>query len=91
MNWCRTSSLLEDYMVEALLKSKKPMTINEITSYITKNHPDAFRGKTPRNSLYSVIYRKEKRRQERGEHLLFKKENRDSVSYYRVNKAALRQ
>lgn len=69
-------------MVSVLKQRKKALSLNEVVEVITKTNPDVFTGKTPRNPLYSIIYRKEKSRIEKGEEPLFiKEEARNSVLY----------
>jgi hypothetical protein len=74
MTWSRRRSLLEELMVDVLRDSPKPMTLSEIVETIKKSNPSAIVGKTPTNSLYSIVYRNEKRRIERGIDQLFNKE-----------------
>lgn len=66
MAWSRQTSQLEPMMVAVLKKKKKPLSLAEIVSEIAKIAPDRFTGDTPRNSLYSIIYRREKRREAMG-------------------------
>jgi hypothetical protein len=44
------------------------------------------RGKTPEKSLYGLIYRKDKARQERGQQPIFKKIRKGSSVLYTLNK-----
>ena len=60
----RKKSTSEQLMVNILAKSKQPLTLNEIVSEILSINPSALSGNTPCKSLYSVIYRREKRRAE---------------------------
>jgi hypothetical protein len=85
MNWNRHINRLESLMLEVLQASKKPMTLNEIVDVIKSSNPESFNGKTPRKSLYSIIYRNEKRRQENNESLLFKVEITSRHAIYSLN------
>lgn len=89
MSWNRNKSTTEQLMVEILAKSKQALTMDEIVSEILSSNPSALTGKTPRNSLYSVVYRREKRRAERGLHALFKTSTRGGATYYSLNPKGL--
>ena len=62
MTWNRQTSELEPLMVEVLKRKRRPLSLREVVYEIAKVAPEQFTGSTPRNSLYSVIYRREKRR-----------------------------
>lgn len=69
-------------MVEILKIKKLPMSLGEIIEEIKICSPTALTGKTPRNSLYSIIYRREKRRIYADEEALFKTtEERREILY----------
>lgn len=85
MNWNRHKSDLETMMVEILRKKKTALTLKEIVAEIKNIEPDAFTGKTPTNSLYSIIYKREKRRTENGESLLFTTKKDRTVIVYSIN------
>lgn len=70
MTWDRKKSNLEKLMVE-ILKKEKELRLSEIVEKIINIYPDAFTGQTPTNSLYSIIYRKEKNRCEKEMPTLF--------------------
>jgi hypothetical protein len=70
MSWNRQKSHLEAMMVDVLVK-KKALSLQEIVDEIDRVNPGAFTGHTPRNSLYSIIYRREKNRTEQGTQPLF--------------------
>lgn len=72
MSWSRLTSNAEELMVTILRKKRRPMSLNEIIEEIQAIDPTALTGRTPRNSLYSVVYRRERRRAEHGERPLFK-------------------
>jgi hypothetical protein len=75
-------SLSERLMVRILQESKKPMSLNNIIEVINRSHPELFKGRTPKNSLYSIIYRNEKKRQDRNEALLFNIKIEGKTSFY---------
>lgn len=82
MGWPRNKSGIEELMVEILKNKNSPMSLGEIVDEIKTLSPTALAGKTPRNSLYSIIYRREKRRVDAGENPLFKTfEERREVLY----------
>ncbi len=85
MSWDRNKSTSEQLMVEVLADTKQALTLDEIVSEIQRRDPSALTGKTPKNSLYSVVYRREKRRAERGLNSLFKTKTRGSSTYYSLN------
>ena len=66
MGWNRQKSNLEELMVEVLKKKKEPQTLQEIVDEISAKNPEVFTGKTPKKSLYSTIYRREKSRVAKG-------------------------
>lgn len=74
-------------MVNVLLRipNHSPPSINEIVEEIRKTAPQALPGKTPNKSLYSVIYRREKRRKSVGEPEAFIVFKKDMVSRYSIN------
>ena len=75
-------------MVKLLSRKRIPLTTKEITAYIMDVEPSVFSGKTPERSLYSAIYRSEKRREEHGCKKLFKKSIRkDGLIGYKVAKS----
>lgn len=65
---------LEMLMVQVLKEKKQALSLSEIAPEISKIDKAIFSGKTPAKSLYSVIYRREKKRIELGLEPLFKKE-----------------
>ena len=85
MTWNRQKSDLEDMMVDVLKKKKKALSLGEVVGEIEKIEPSAFSGKTPTNSLYSIIYRREKRRIENGNQPLFLIEKDRNSSVYSLN------
>ena len=89
MSWNRNKSTSEQLMVDVLSESKQALTLNEIVIEILSKNPSALTGKTPRNSLYSVVYRREKRRMDRGLHSLFNTTARGGATYYSLNPKGL--
>lgn len=85
MNWNRHKSDLETMMVAVLRKKKAALTLKEIVAEIKNIEPDAFTGKTPINSLYSIIYKREKRRAKNGEPPLFTTKKDRTVIVYSIN------
>jgi|GEM_PF-5410271 len=50
-----------DGIIEALKRTKKPLTLLELVTEIRKTNPKILKGQTPTNTLYSAIYRAEKK------------------------------
>lgn len=89
MSWDRNTSASEKLMVDVLRDADKSLTLDEIVEQILHRNPTALSGKTPKNSLYSVVYRREKRRKERGLPALFKTIIRGGARYYSINPKGL--
>lgn len=85
MTWSRQKSDLEAMMVSVLKEREKALSLTEVVSEIEKFEPSAFTGQTPTNSLYSIIYRREKRRVEKGHEPLFLIEKDRNCSIYSLN------
>lgn len=85
MTWNRNISTTEQLMVDVLNKATQDLTLDEIVNEILKLKPSALKGKTPKNSLYSVIYRREKRRVELGIDKIFITFVRGGATYYSLN------
>ncbi len=85
MTWNRQKSDLEAMMVKVLKQKKKALSLGEVVSEIKQIEPNAFTGKTPTNSLYSIIYRREKRRIENGNQPLFFIQKDRNSSVYSLN------
>lgn len=49
-------------IIEALKRTKKPLTLLELVTEIRKTNPTILKGQTPTKTLYSAIYRAEKKR-----------------------------
>jgi hypothetical protein len=75
-----------DHMVAILEKYKRPMNLIEVVEKIQKLDPYALSGNTPRKSLYSVVYRREKRRSEKGEKALFRTVEVNNELFFTLNK-----
>lgn len=86
MSWSRNKSNIEELMVTVLKSKNIPMSIGEIANEIINIDSSLLSGKTPKNSLYSILYRREKRRVENGEKTLFKITEERRVILYSLNK-----
>lgn len=85
MNWSRQKAHLEELMVSVLEARKIPLSLREITEEISESNPSIFTGITPVNSLYSIIYRREKRRLETGQKPIFIRTNIRNLTLYSLN------
>lgn len=85
MSWTRQKSDLETLMVAVLKKRKRALSLGELVSEIKRLDSSELTGRTPTKSLYSVIYRREKRRLERGEEPLFMATKDRNTSIYSLN------
>ena len=72
-------------MIKILMESQTSMSLNEIVLRINEFDPLALQGKTPKKSLYSIIYRREEKRREAQEPSAFITEKRYGVILYKVN------
>lgn len=72
-----------DNIVKVLEKSKEPLKISEITQEIIKKKLVMPKGKTPENTIYSIIHQDSARRAEKGLKPIFKKVSR---GVYKLNK-----
>ncbi len=72
-------------MVEVLKEHNHGLALHQIVKEIRKIEPDCLRGETPVNSLYSIVYRKEKKRIKAGEKPLFKKYGVHRNILYKLN------
>ena len=86
MSWSRSKSEDEDLMVYVLKKKSSPMSLGEIVEEMKKLSPELLTGKTPKNSLYSILYRREKRRIDAGEKPVFKTTEERREVLYSLNK-----
>lgn len=75
-----------DHMVAVLKKRKRPLSLLEVVEAIQKLDPCALSGNTPQKSLYSIIYRLEKRRSEKGEKIMFRTVVGNGKFLYTLNK-----
>lgn len=57
-------SKAENLMVEALKRSGKPLTLEEIVELIHGQDSSILSGATPTKSLYSIIFRREAKRKQ---------------------------
>jgi transcriptional antiterminator len=67
-------SRAEEMMIQILSLSKDPISLTQIAKEIELSDPTILSGKTPRNSLYSIVYRREKRRELAGLSRLFSRQ-----------------
>lgn len=74
----------EQFMIEALTESEHPLSLAELVEKIQKKDPDLLQGATPKKSLYSMIYRREKRRRDLGLTQKFKTSVKSRVSFYEL-------
>ena len=86
MSWSRSKSEVEDLMVYVLKKKSSPMSLGEIVEEMKKLSPELLTGKTPKNSLYSILYRRENRRIDAGEKPVFKTTEERREVLYSLNK-----
>lgn len=84
MSWNRQHSNIEELMV-SVLKKHKALSLQEIVVLLGKSGEVPFTGKTPSNSLFSIIYRREKRREDSNVPKLFSKEVVKGRSLYSLN------
>ena len=89
MSRARNTSASEKLMVDVLRDANQALTLDEIVEQILDRNPAAFVGKTPKKSLYSIVYRREKRREEQGIPALFKTLIRGGARYYSINPKGL--
>ncbi len=85
MVWSRKKSRLEDCMVEVLAMSKTGLNLIQIIDAIKIKEPNIFTGKNENKSLYSIIYRREKRRIDSGEPTKFVIKPDRNGSIYKLN------
>ena len=64
-------SRAEEMMIQILSLSKDPISLTQIAREIELSDPTILSGKTPRSSLYSIVHRREKRRDLAGLSRLF--------------------
>lgn len=74
-------SSLEELMIYVLKQAEKPLTLREISDQILKLNQKILTGSHPNKSLYSVIYRREKKRVTSGDKpfFLIDKSRRDDL------------
>jgi hypothetical protein len=86
MSWKRHRSSLEKHVVEVLEEVNRPMSLGEIAKEVRLRWPNELQGETPQNSLYSIIYRREKRRQQRGSKPVFNQLKIGGKVFYELHK-----
>jgi hypothetical protein len=80
----RNISVSEQLMIAVLTEVDQPLTLDEIVSRMLAINPQILIGKTPKKSLYSIVYRREKRRQVKGLPLLFETSIRGGATHYSI-------
>lgn len=75
----------EQQMIDILQSTEESLSLDEIVNQILQLSPSTLKGKTPKKSLYSVIFRREKKRKERSEPSLFITKKRGGATYYSLN------
>ncbi|WP_161556295.1 HTH domain-containing protein [Dickeya undicola] len=79
----------EQLMIQVLESATQPLNLTEIVEAINAIDDTNLTGKTPEKSLYSIVYRREKRRKEKGQEPMFIVNKRGGTQYYSVNKKAI--
>ncbi len=67
-------SRAEQMMIRILRVTTNLVSLAQIAKEIELSDPTILTGKTPRSSLYSIVYRREKRREDAGLKRLFKQQ-----------------
>lgn len=86
VTWSRRISRIEDLMIEVLKEHRNGLALHQIVEEIRNIEPDYLRGETPGNSLYSIVYRREKRRIDSGRQPLFEKYFEQRKALYKLNR-----
>ncbi|EGR1136740.1 hypothetical protein FXE61_07315 [Vibrio cholerae] len=89
MPWDRKMSRNEQLMFQVLESAMQPLNLTEIVNAIKAIDNTSLAGKTPDKSLYSIIYRREKRRKENGQPPMFIVNKRGGTQYYSINKEVM--
>ncbi len=89
MPWDRKMSRNEQLMFQVLESAMQPLNLAEIVNAIKAIDNTSLAGKTPDKSLYSIIYRREKRRKEKGQPPMFIVNKRGGTQYYSINKEVM--
>jgi len=82
----RKVSRNEQLMIKVLQSSSEPLNLNEIVEEINKLDKNCLTGGSPSKSLYSIIYRREKRRTLNNEEPVFIVNTRGGAKYYSMKK-----
>lgn len=86
MSTLQPSSRAEELMAEILAKRKTPMTLGEIVDAILRQDPTVLGGATPEKSMYSIVFRREKRRKANRMPLLFRRTKERGSILYQLNR-----
>lgn len=85
MGWSRYKSKIEVLAVEAILEFNGIASIDAIVEYIKIKDASILNSKTPKNSVYGVIYKREKRRKAIGAEKLFQSRLIDEHIYFSLS------
>lgn len=77
---------MESEIISVLEQAGRPLSIKEIADIIVSRKRKEFFGKTPNKTVYSIIYRKNKRKKEQGYEPLFNKAEEDEQVKYFLKK-----
>ncbi|MGG8470792.1 HTH domain-containing protein [Rahnella sp. PAMC25617] len=80
----RRRSDLEKAVIEVLKNSKKPLSMLQMVEKIQKKYPLLLTGQTPKNTLYAMIYKREKRRAMDSEAAIIIRHNEGRSVYYKL-------
>lgn len=86
MSTLEPSSRAEELMVEILARRKTPMTLSEIVDAMLRQEPSVLIGATPQKSMYSIVFRREKRRKAGRMPLLFRRTKERGSVLYQLNR-----
>lgn len=84
--YMKNETRTEELVFEVLKKSKEPLLISEIVQKVRKISDTHLVGNTPEKSLYSMLYRSEKKRLDNGERERFRKTKRGNQILLELNK-----
>ncbi|KAA5951120.1 MULTISPECIES: HTH domain-containing protein [unclassified Pantoea] len=78
----RRRSDLEKIAIKILKRNKEPLSLLHLFEKIHQKYPLLLSGQTPQNTLYAMIYKREKRRVMDGEAAIFIRHNEGRSVYY---------
>jgi len=85
MTWNRQKSQIESLVIE-ILKLKTSLSLVQLVEEIQLRDKNLLSGKTPKNSLYSIIIRREQKRIDCGGLPFFKVNRVGRNNFYSLNK-----